>query len=182
MDRRLHLPVSACAIALLGTAPAQASNRDWATASDVGVVALTALAIGLPAVHHDGAGALQAAASQGAAGLVVAGLKRTFPARRPDGSDNNSFPSGHTAVSFAAAASIFERHGARIGVPAFAAASFVGLARVEADKHHWYDCVVGAGIGTAAGLMITNKHRPRSSMVVPWGDTHGGGFSLAMAF
>ena len=182
MDRRLHVPVAACAIAMLAATPAHASNQDWATASDVGVVALTSLAIGLPAVHGDGVGALQAAASQGAAGLAVAGLKRTFPERRPDGSDNNSFPSGHTAVSFAAAASIFERHGAGIGIPAFAAASFVGLARVEADKHHWYDCAVGAGIGTAAGLLITNKHHSRSAMVVPWGDTHGGGFSLAMAF
>lgn len=182
MDRRLHLSLSACAIALFAATPAQASNRDWATASDVGVIALTALAIGLPALHHDGAGALQAAGSESAAGLVVSGLKQAFPERRPDGSDNNSFPSGHTAVSFAAAASIFERQGAGIGIPAFAAASFVGLARVEADKHHWYDCAVGAGIGTAAGLLITDQRHPRSAMVVPWGDTHGAGFSLAMAF
>lgn len=182
MDRRLRLPVATCAIALLAATPAHASNQDWATVSDVGVVALTALAIGLPAVRGGGAGALQAGGSEGAAGLVVAGLKRAFPERRPDGSDNNSFPSGHTAVSFAAAASIFERHGAGIGIPAFAAASLVGVARVEADKHHWYDCAVGAGIGTAAGLLITNQHHPRSALVVPWGDTHGGGFSLAMAF
>ena len=146
------------------------------------MLALTALAIGLPAVHGDGAGALQAAGSEGAAGLVVAGLKQAFPERRPDGSDNKSFPSGHTAVSFAAAASIYERQGPGIGIPAFAAASFVGLARVEADKHHWYDCVVGAGIGTAAGLLITRKPGQRSAMIVPWGDTHGGGVSMAMAF
>lgn len=181
MKRRTILPAAAI-LALACATPAQASNKDWAIASDVGVVALTALAIGLPAVRGDGAGALQAAGSEGAAGLVVAGLKRAFPERRPDGSDNNSFPSGHTAVSFAAAASIFERHGPAIGIPAFAAASFVGVARVEADKHHWYDCAVGAGIGTAAGLLLTNKHHPRSALVVPWGDTHGGGFSLAMAF
>lgn len=181
MDRRIHLSFAAT-LALAAATPARASNQDWATASDVGVIALTALAIGLPAVHGDGAGALEAAGSEGAAGLAVAGLKQTFPERRPDGSDNHSFPSGHTAVSFAAAASLYERHGPGIGIPAFAAASFVGVARVEADKHHWYDCVVGAGIGTAAGLLITDKRRPRSAMVVPWGDTHGGGFSLAMAF
>jgi membrane-associated phospholipid phosphatase len=178
-----HATFALAASAALATAtPAHASNQDWATASDVGVIALTALAIGLPAVHGDSAGALQAAGSEAASGLVVAGLKQTFPERRPDGSDNNSFPSGHTAVSFAAAASIYDRQGPGIGIPAFAAASFVGVARVEADKHHWYDCAVGAGIGTAAGLLITNKRYPRNAMVVPWGDTHGGGFSMAMAF
>ncbi len=182
MVRRFHLPVAATALALIAATPAHASNKDWATASDVGVIALTALAIGLPAIHGDGAGAIQAAGSEAAAGLAVAGLKQTFPERRPDGSDNNSFPSGHTAVSFAAAASIYERHGPGIGIPAFAAASFVGLARVEANKHHWYDCAVGAGIGTAAGLLITHKSGPRSALIVPWGDSHGGGFSLAMAF
>ncbi|QGN54783.1 phosphatase PAP2 family protein [Novosphingobium sp. Gsoil 351] len=182
MNRRLPLAVAASAIALAAVTPAQASDHDWATASDVGVLALTALAIGLPAVHGDGAGALQAAGSEGAAGLTATGLKELFPERRPDGSNNRSFPSGHTAVGFAAAASIYEREGPGIGIPAFAAASFVGLARVEADKHHWYDCAVGAGIGTAAGLLITNKHHPRSAMVVPWGDAHGGGVSMAMAF
>lgn len=182
----MHLPIRLHAVAaaaiLLSASPAQASNKDWATASDVGVVALTALAIGLPAVHGDSRGAIQSAGSEAAAGLVVSGLKQIFPERRPDGSDNNSFPSGHTAVSFAAAASIFRREGASIGIPAFAAASFVGVARVEADKHHWYDCVVGAGIGTAAGLLLTHTQDSRHALVVPWGDTHGGGVSMAMAF
>lgn len=178
---RSTLAILACSF-LLVASPAQASSKGWSDASDAGVLALTALAIGLPAVKGDSHGAAQAAVAEGAAGLVVAALKQTFPERRPDGSDNNSFPSGHTAVAYAAAASLYERQGAGVGLPAFAAATFVGVARIEAHKHHWYDCAVGAGLGTASGLLLT-RHRPvRTAFLVPWGDTHGAGATVALAF
>ena len=168
--------------ALTCATPAVASDKDWATASDVGALGLMALAVGAPALHGDGPGALQAAGSIVAAGGTATALKEVFPEQRPDRSNDRSFPSGHTAVSFASAATLYEREGPGIGIPAFAVASFVGVARVEADKHHWYDCAVGAGIGTAAGFLIT-RHRLRSSaMAVPWGDTHGGGVAFAMVF
>ncbi|WP_379537699.1 phosphatase PAP2 family protein [Novosphingobium tardum] len=167
---------------VLVPAPALASNGDWATASDVAAIGLSAVAVGLPAVRGDGSGALQAGASIGAAGLVATGLKEAFPELRPDGSDRRSFPSGHTAVSFAAAATLYEREGPRVGIPAFAVAGFVGVARVEADKHHWYDSLAGAAIGTASGLLITRKPHVMEAAWVPWGDPHGGGVSMAMAF
>lgn len=169
-------------LAVICAQPAWASDKDWATASDVGALSLMAVAIGAPAVHRDGPGALQAAGSIAAAGGVATALKEIFPEQRPDRSNDRSFPSGHTAVSFAAAATLYEREGPGVGIPAFAVASFVGVARVEADKHHWYDCAVGAGIGTAAGFLITHHRDQRSAMAVPWGDTHGGGIAVAMVF
>src|SRR3546814_3471276 len=47
------------------------------------------------------------------------GLKEVFPSRRPDGSDDKSFPSGHTSTSFAAAATLHNRYGWEAGLPAY---------------------------------------------------------------
>lgn len=170
---------------LLVAAPNQAQAKNekaWATASDVGVASLSLLALGLPIADGDKQGAFQAAGSLGASALVTTGLKNTFPELRPDGSDRKSFPSGHTSTAFAAASTLYNRQGADIGLPAMFAASFVGLARVQADKHHWYDVVVGAGIGTASGFLITRERSARQAVVLPWGDSKSGGVSVAMRF
>ena len=163
--------------------PAHAKNeKTWATISDIGLYGLTAVAIATPIIKHDKQGAFQAAGSIAAAQLVTIGLKESFPERRPDGSDRKSFPSGHTSQSFAAAATLFTRQGAAVGIPAFAIASLVGVARVQADKHFYYDVIVGAAIGTASGLLLTRQRPNRSVAFVPWGDSKGGGLSFAMRF
>ena len=170
---------------LLATAPMQAQAKNekaWATASDVGVAGLSLAALGLPIAQGDTQGAFQAAGSLGASALVTTGLKYTFPELRPDGSDRKSFPSGHTSTAFAAAATLYNRQGADIGLPAMLAASFVGLARVQANKHHWYDVVVGAGIGSASGFLITRERSQREALVLPWGDSKSAGVSVAMRF
>ncbi|WP_353206748.1 phosphatase PAP2 family protein [Sphingorhabdus sp.] len=170
---------------LLAAAPMQAQAKNekaWATASDVGVAGLSLAALGLPIAQGDTQGAFQAAGALGASALITTGLKYTFPELRPDGSDRRSFPSGHTSTAFAAAASLYNRQGASIGVPAMLAAGFVGLARVQADKHHWYDVVVGAGIGSASGFLITRKRSQREALVLPWGDSTSAGVSVAMRF
>ncbi len=171
---------------LLAGQPAFASSQDdWATASDVGVGGLVLWSVGVPLAQSDEQGALQAGAS-GAAGFVSAqALKEAFPERRPDGSGNDSFPSGHTATAFAAATSILERRGPGEGIPALALASFVGVARVEADKHYWYDVLTGAAIGTGAGLLLTHPRadgKGRVAAVIPWGDAHSIGVNVAARF
>ena len=168
--------------ALLLAQPAAASREDgWASASDIGRAALVAWSLGVPLLDGDTDGALQAAGSVGAAALLSQGLKRTVPEMRPDGSDNRSFPSSHTSMSFAAASSILERRGAGEGVPALVLASLVGVARIEADKHHWYDVLAGAAIGTASGLLITHRLE-QNEVVTLGGDTRGARVSYAARF
>lgn len=182
---KFHRSLASVAVLAAGLAasPAQASPKSWQTASDVGVYSLMAVSIGLPLVQNDTQGALQAAGSLGTTAMLVGGLKEAFPKTRPDGSDRKSFPSGHTSNAFAAAATLAERQGWSVGVPAFAVAGFVGLARVEGKKHYWSDVAVGAGIGTAAGFLIT-RQRPeaRGNAFIPWGDTKSAGFTFAARF
>jgi membrane-associated phospholipid phosphatase len=178
---RRHLLAFALATCAL-PAPAWAvSEEDWDDASRVGEVALVATAIGMPVLAGDGAGAWQAGGSLGATWLVTEGLKRTVRERRPDGSDRRSFPSGHTSISFAAAATLHQRNGWEVGLPATLVAAFVGVARVKADRHYWHDVLAGAVIGEAAGFLITSP-RHSNVRILPWGDTQGGGVAVAMRF
>lgn len=177
----LALLTSASLIA--AATPAQADSRqDWATVSDIGVGALTLAAIGVPVIKRDKQGAFQAAGSIGASLAVSFSLKEAFPELRPDRSDRKSFPSSHTSTAFAAAATLYNRQGPAVGIPAFAVASLVGVARVKADKHHWYDVVAGAAIGTGSGFLITRDRPSQSMAIMPWGDSKGGGVSVAMRF
>lgn len=178
MSRRVKLLVAA---ALVAAAPAEASGKGWGTASDIGRDGLVIVALGLPAVQSDWQGTKQAALSIGSVDLVTEALKRTIHEERPDGSDDRSFPSGHTSVSFAAAATIYKRDGWQLGIPAHLVAAFVGVARVRAHKHFTHDVIAGAAIGEAGGWIFTSRRNDKVEWV-PWGDAHGGGLTLAARF
>lgn len=169
------------ALMVMNAASAQASDRDWGRASGIVRNALVVGALGVPALRSDWPGVLQAGGSTVAAFGAAQGLKAAFPERRPDGSDRKSFPSAHAASAFAAAASLHNRYGWEIGLPAQIAAAFVGVARVKARKHHWHDVAVGAAIGEASGLLITSRHDD-AVRVLPWGDANGGGMAMALRF
>lgn len=169
------------ALCLLPCPAAYAKTGGWGDASDVVRDALVVTAIGVPVIKADWNGAAQGAGSMGAAALLTYGLKESFPEWRPDRSDRKSFPSGHTSVSFAAAATLENRYGWEAGIPAHVAALFVGIARVKADKHHWYDVAAGAALGEASGLLLTHKH-DQKVQYFPWSDTHGGGMAIAVRF
>ncbi len=182
MIRKAEFAAILAIAAITSAPPAFAKGeKTWDTASSVGAYGLAAVALGVPIAKKDKAGALQAAGTIAATEILTYGMKKAFPELRPDGSDRKSFPSGHTSLAFASAATLYNRQGAKVGIPAMAVAAFVGFARVKADKHHWYDCVVGAGLGAAAGFLITNKP-DRQAALVPWGDTKGGGITLAARF
>jgi membrane-associated phospholipid phosphatase len=172
-----------CAVALTMAAatPAKGSESDWDKASDIGRGLLVVTALGFPAVQGDWEGTKQAGFSLGSTYAVTTLLKHTINEERPDGSDDKSFPSGHTSSSFAAAATLHKRHGWKVGVPAHAVAAFVGVARVKADKHFVHDVLVGAAIGEAAGWLLTSKKNEKVQWL-PWGDTRGGGMTVVVRY
>lgn len=77
-------------------------------------------------------------------------LKNGSHILRPDSSAYTSFPSGHTAQAFAAAAMLSEEYGYRYKwVPylSYGLASTVGILRMANNKHYLSDVLVAAGIG-----------------------------------
>lgn len=85
--------------------------------------------------------------------VVTYSLKHTIHEMRPDGTDNHSFPSGHTAVAFCGATTLMHEYrkvSPWIGVAGYAVATTVAVDRVRRNRHHWGDVVAGAAIGVAS--------------------------------
>jgi membrane-associated phospholipid phosphatase len=121
--------------------------------------ALPATAAGLTLGFRDWPGALQLGASAVTTIAVTEGLKYTVHETRPNGADNQSFPSGHTSISFSAAEFMRKRYGWEFGVPAYALASFVAYSRVESRNHYPHDVIAGAAIGIASSYIFTRPYK-----------------------
>jgi membrane-associated phospholipid phosphatase len=82
--------------------------------------------------------------------VTVHTLKRTLSRMRPDGSSDNSFPSGHTASAFVAAEFLHQEYKDKsvwISIGGYTAATLTGALRILNNRHWLSDTVAGAGIG-----------------------------------
>lgn len=114
----------------------------------------------------------------------VFALKNITKVERPDGSSNNSFPSGHTATAFAGAEFMYQEYKDQsiwYGVAGYVVATGTGLFRMYNDRHWLTDVVAGAGIGilsTKAAYWIypylqhkvfkSSKENKTASMIMPF--------------
>ena len=93
---------------------------------------------------------LELATSYVALAVLVNGVKYTVREPRPDGSANNSFPSGHTATTFMGAELVRIEYGDDspwYSVGAYTMAITVGVLRVYNNRHWFTDVFAGAGLG-----------------------------------
>ncbi len=113
-----------------------------------------------------------------ATSAVVLPMKMFVDRTRPDGG-SYSFPSGHTAVAFAAAPVLSAHFGLKIGVPAYALAGMTALGRMQDRKHYLSDVVFGGAVGLAVGLTVV---RSASSSRAPELALTGRGASITAHF
>ncbi len=97
---------------------------------------------------------------------------------RPDQSDNYSFPSGHATTAFAFAGVIGLEHEWYYAVPAYAMAAFVGVSRINDNRHRLHDVIGGATVGLsyAYGIWYNRHPHPKSSanlFILPIDDLTG---------
>lgn len=81
---------------------------------------------------------------------TVFGLKSITNVQRPDGTSNDSFPSGHTAIAFAGAEFLYQEYKDKsiwYGVAGYAIATGTGIFRMYNNRHWLTDVAAGAGIG-----------------------------------
>ncbi len=128
----------------------------------VGVMRLT----GQPAAHDD----LNLLANVALSTIISCGttwtLKSCIHSKRPDGTDNHSFPSGHTTFAFSGATILhkeYGRHRPWLSIAGYGVATVTAVDRIRRNRHHWGDVVAGAAIGvlgTEAGYFISGKLLP----------------------
>ena len=103
-------------------------------------------------------------------------FKRLTDVRRPDGTDQKSFASGHTAQAFATATFMAKEYADQsiwYAVGAYGMATTVGAMRILNNRHWVSDVLAGAGIG----ILSTNiaylthrykwKNKPSQLTVIP---------------
>lgn len=90
----------------------------------------------------------------GTAYLIMGGtvniVKRSSNVDRPDGSGNNSFPSGHTATAFMGAEFLYQEYkdvSIWYGISGYLVAAGTGVFRLYNNRHWVTDVAAGAGIG-----------------------------------
>jgi hypothetical protein len=110
--------------------------------------------------------------AQVVSGALTQGIKLATGRTRPDGT-SYSFPSGHASSAFAMATVLQRYYGWRVGVPAFALASYVGGSRLSENRHYLSDVVFGAAIGTLSARAVTLGHGRHQFAVTPVA-MHGG--------
>ncbi len=174
-----HLAIALTLTVGISPAAIAISDNSWEDISDVGVISLISTALILPASRKDWVGLRQAAYSIGTATGVTLLGKTLVDEERPDNSDDDSFPSGHTANAFASATTLYRRYGWQTGLPAYAVATLTGVARERARQHHWYDVVAGAAIGGLSGWFFTDAFNDKVQLT-PWVDSKGGGVVVSM--
>jgi PAP2 superfamily protein len=112
-------------------------------------------------------------------------LKYTVQRQRPDGSNQQSFPSGHTSNAFAWATVGAYHYGWKLGVPGYLVAGLIGVSRMEKNVHYLSDVIAGAGIGILSGRSVVRKNSeplpaPKRAhlLLCPAVDSYGGGRGL----
>jgi membrane-associated phospholipid phosphatase len=102
-------------------------------------------------------------------------IKLAVRRERPDGSNRQSFPSGHTSNAFALATVVERHYGWKTGVPAYLLAGLIGASRLQQDKHCLSDVVAGATLGYIVGrATVRVNDRP-----LPDGSGKGPALSVA---
>jgi membrane-associated phospholipid phosphatase len=140
------------------------AEGDYETIRDIGdVTQFLPMAFALPMtwVARDKPGRIQFFKHGIASGLIVHGIKEGVEKVRPDLSDTNSFPSGHTNASFTGAAFLQRRYGPRWGVPAYIVASYTGISRVVGNKHFMDDVLGGMSIALMTNWLFVEPMNDR---------------------
>lgn len=129
---------------------------------------------------------------------TVTTLKKITKVERPDASNFDSFPSGHTALAFAGAEFLYQEYkdvSIWYGVSGYVAATATGAFRIYNNKHWLTDVAAGAGIGilsTKAAYWLqpyiskhifgASKNKGTGALFSPYYDGKQIGGSFVMTF
>ena len=150
------------------------ANDDIELAGDIISVVLPLTAAGMTAYHGDQEGFIQFSKSFLTTLGTTYALNYSINTEGPSG-ESHSFPSGHTSLAFSGASFLQRRYGWKYGIPAYAAASFVGWSRIESENHYLKDVLAGAALGIISTYIFTIPHQKR---IVTTSFVNGGQYGI----
>lgn len=107
-------------------------------------------------------------------------IKETAEKWRPNGSNQQSFPSGHTQGAFTGASFLDTRYGHDYGIPAYITAAFTGVSRVVSQNHFSDDVLSGASIALLTNFYFV-KPIDTNASISPMFTEDGYGISVRMS-
>lgn len=110
--------------------------------------------------------------------ILVYPIKMLVHRTRPNGENEDSFPSGHTSGAFASSGSLSYAYGWKAAIPAYTLTSITLLARLEDNKHWLSDVLVATSIGIFCARASGIHHGYLSPIVLK----EGGGVAYNYAF
>ena len=168
--------VLCCGALLMPLRPAVASDQ-VENIGDTLRVLIPAIAYGTTFYLHDSEGRNQFHKAFLTNLGVTYALKKTISKTRPNGEDNDSFPSAHSSMAFQGAAFIHKRYGWKYVIPAYLGSTYVAWSRVESDNHFTVDVVAGAAIGIASSFIFTKPYK--GFVVTPLADSGFYGIAIS---
>jgi membrane-associated phospholipid phosphatase len=109
--------------------------------------------------------------------VLVTGLKNVVHRERPDGSNDQSFPSGHTIIAFCIGPVVEKYWGLEAGIAAYGLGTLTALARVEGEHHYLSDTFAAAALGIVVGNAVIYTPKDVSVGLGPQGQAE-----LTLAF
>jgi membrane-associated phospholipid phosphatase len=141
------------------SSPLNAQNTTIRDNGDILLYALPAATLATTFIIGDTKGSWQFAKGLLLTEAITYGLKLAINKPRPDQSNKNSFPSGHTSTVFHSASFIHQRYGVTYSIPAYALASFTAFSRIYAEKHDGWDVLAGAVVGIGSSCLFTTPYQ-----------------------
>lgn len=126
---------------------------------DVILIALPVATLGASLIKGDNTGAWQFTKGLILTEAVTFGLKFGINKQRPDMSNDNAFPSGHTSTVFHSAGYIHRRYGFKYSIPAYVLAGYTAASRIDSKKHDILDVIAGTAIGLGSNLLFTTEYQ-----------------------
>lgn len=136
-----------------------AQNKTVETSGDILLFALPAATLASTFIINDTKGSWQFTKGLLLTEALTYGLKVSINKQRPDMSNDNSFPSGHTSTTFQSASFIHIRYGFKYSIPAYALAGFTAFSRIDSNKHDGWDILAGAIIGVGSSFLFTTEYQ-----------------------